>query len=194
MVGEGPAIKHTIQAETSMKHSSASIRVVLTIFLVGAAACAPAPRQRPVELGPVDQGAGSLTEARKYLEGRWTLESFEIYPPGKSPIALKGSGVLVYDAFGNLKMEIRADQASSDLLRSAGVEIRDGVISTEGRTVVDLQHKTLTYVIEGQPAGGSGPLATSRPRHWQVDGNVLTLTTKDDAGNPLSVGRWRKTP
>jgi hypothetical protein len=32
----------------------------------------------------------------------------------------------------------------------------------------------------------------SRPRHWQVDGNVLTLTTKDDAGKPVSVSKWRK--
>jgi hypothetical protein len=49
-------------------------------------------------------------------------------------------------------------------------------------------------VIEGQPVAGSGPLAPSRPRHWQVDGNVLTLTTKDDAGNAVSVGRWQKVP
>jgi len=34
----------------------------------------------------------------------------------------------------------------------------------------------------------------SRPRYWQVDGDVLTLTTKDNAGNPASVGRWRKAP
>jgi hypothetical protein len=55
-----------------------------------------------------------------------------------------------------------------------------------------MQNRTLTYVIAGQPAGNTGPLALSRPRHWQVDGNVLTLTTKDDAGKPVSVSKWRK--
>lgn len=89
-------------------------------------------------------------------------------------------------------MEIRADEASADVLRAAGIDILEGVISSEGRIVVDLQHKTLTYVVEGQPRSSSGPLATGRPRHWQVDGDLLTLTTNDDAGNPLSVGRWRK--
>jgi hypothetical protein len=168
-------------------------RVLIVSATVIAAACAPAPRQRPVELGPVDTGAGSLTEARKYLEGLWTLESFEVYPPGKGPVPLKGTGTLVYDDFGNLKMDIRADEASADVLRAAGIEIADGMIRSQGRTVVDLQHKTLTYVIKGQPpAGAAGPLGLSRPRHWQVEGDVLTLTTKDDAGNPLSVGRWRK--
>lgn len=168
-------------------------RVLIVSATVIAAACGPAPRQRPVELGPVDTGSGSLTEARKYLEGLWTLESFEVYPPGKGPVPLKGTGTLVYDDFGNLKMDIRADEASADVLRAAGIDIADGIIRSEGRTVVDLQHKTLTYVIKGQPpAGAAGPLGLSRPRHWQVEGDVLTLTTKDDAGNPLSVGRWRK--
>lgn len=171
----------------------APVRLLVVAAIAITAACGPAPRQRPVKMGPVDTGAGSLTEARKYLEGLWTLESFEVYPPGKGPTALKGTGTLVYDDFGNLKMDIRADEASADIMRAAGIEIVDGRIASQGRTVVDLQHKTLTYVIEGQPpAGAAGPLGLSRPRHWQVEGDVLTLTTKDDAGNPLSVGRWRK--
>lgn len=174
------------------------VRSALTRVLVGAVmavmtGCAAAPRTKPMEGGPVTTGRGSLTEARKYLEGRWTLESFEVHPPGKPVVTLKGQGVLTYDDFGNLAMEIRTDQATSDLLRAAGIEIHDGVISSSGRTAVDLQNRTLTYVVQGQPVAGTGPLAPSRPRYWQVDGGVLTLTTKDDAGNPASVGRWKKT-
>ena len=117
--------------------------------------------------------------------------------PGKPPIALKGSGVLNYDDFGNLRVEIRADQATSDLLRAAGIEIRDGMISSDGRTVIDLQNKTLTYFVEGQRSSnstGGGPLALNRPRHWEVTGDVLTLTTRDDSGAPLSIGRWKREP
>ena len=165
--------------------------VFVALLVAGAVGCSSAPRQRPVKGGPVEQGAGTLTEARKYLEGRWALESFEVYPPGKAAITLKGSGTLTYDQFGNLRIEIRADQASSDLLRAAGIDIRDGVISSDGRTAVDLQNRTLTYVVPGQP-NTTGPLALTRPRHWEVEGNLLTLTTQDDNGKPLSVGRWRK--
>lgn len=173
-----------------------TLRLSLTCLAVGAlaianAGCAAAPRQRPVEMGPVDTGPQTLTAARKYLEGNWALESFEVYPPGKPAITLKGSGNLSYDDFGNLKIDIRADQASSDLLRAAGIDIRDGVISSDGRTAVDMQNRTLTYIVQGQP--GKGPLSLARPRHWEVDGNLLTLTTKDESGKPLSVGRWRKT-
>jgi hypothetical protein len=166
------------------------------VLLLGAAACAGGPRQRPVEGGPVDTGAGTVTAARKYLEGRWTLESFEVFPPGGPAITLIGSGTLSYDQFGNLRMEIRANEKSADVLRAAGVDIRDNVISTDGRTVVDMQNKTLTYVLEGQgfATKGAGPLAPNRPRYWEVEANRLTLTTRDDAGKPLSVSRWTRMP
>ena len=170
----------------------ASACVVTLLF--GLTACQGSPSQKPVKLGPVDEGSGSLKQARRYLEGRWSLESFEVYPPGKPPVPMKGSGTLTYDDYSNLTMDIRADQASADLLRASGIDIADGVISSRGRTAVDLQNKTLTYIIEGQATVGTGPLAPNRPRHWQVDGNLLTLTTQDDAGKPFSVSRWRKVP
>ena len=166
-------------------------------LVAAAMACASAsPRQRPISKGPVPTGPGTVTAARQFLEGRWVLQSFVINPPGGTPITLKGSGVLNYDAFGNLQMDIKADEASSDLLRAAGIIIPDGVISTEGRTVIDVQNHTLTYVLEGQPSSmrtGGGPLATNRPRHWEVAADVLTLTTRDDKGAALSVSRWKKT-
>ena len=167
----------------------------LSMSLAAAIACAAAPRERPLPVGKIESGPGTINEARKFLEGRWVLESFEVRPPGKAPIMLKGSGVLNYDDFGNLRMEIRADQASSDLLRAAGIEIRDGVISADGRTAIDPQNHTLTYFIEGQRSSnltGGGPLALNRPRHWEVMGDLLTLTTRDDSGTPLSIGRWKK--
>jgi hypothetical protein len=179
-------------ASTEITMHLRSVPAAVVTLALGLQACAGAPSQKPVKGGPVNEGPGSIASARAYLEGRWTLESFEIYPPGKPPITLKGAGTLSYDEFGNLKMDIRADQASSDVLRAAGVDIRDGVISSNGRTAVDMQNRTLTYVMEGQPPSGTGPLAMNRPRHWQVEGTLLTLTTQDDAGKPLSVGRWRK--
>jgi len=159
-----------------------------------AAGCKSAPSQRPMKAGEVDEGMGTLAAARRFLGGRWSLQSFEVFPPGKPPIAVKGSGTLLYDEFGNLKVDIRADETTSNLLRDAGIDIRDGVISSEGRTAVDMQNRTLTYIVPSlmDGVGGRGPLALNRPRYWQVEKDLLTLTTKDDAGKPLSVARWQR--
>ena len=166
----------------------------MVALLVATTAHAAVPDQTPVSTGR-SGSAATLAQARKFLQGRWALESFEVRPPGKAPIFPKGSGVLTYDDFGNMRMEIRADEAASDLLRAAGINIRDGIISSDGRTVIDLQNKTLTYFLEGQRSSlqtGGGPLALNRPRHWEVTGDVLTLTTKDEAGEPLSISRWKR--
>ena len=164
------------------------------VVLASAVGCGAAAGERPAQGGPIDKGPESITSARKFLQGRWGLEQFEVFPPGKPPIILKGSGTLDYDDFGNLRIEIRADEQSADLLRAAGIEIRDGLISSDGRAVVDLQHRTLTYIMSGQAVGApaAGPLSPSRPRHWEVKGDLLFLSTRDEAGNTLSTGRWKR--
>lgn len=158
------------------------------------AACGPA------RTGPVTTGPGTLDAARKYLEGRWGLISYEVFPPGQSSVKITGgSGSLVYDAFGNLQMEIRVtDPKVAEELERAGIPLASGVISTSGRTAIDMQKRTITYFLQGEPplltSRPGGPLSFRRPRHWEVDGDVLTLTTKGDDGMPVSVGKWQKSP
>lgn len=170
-------------------------RLFALTLLAASAACAATPREKPIPMGPIETGADSLSAARKALEGRWALESFEMYPAGGEPIRLVGSGTLVYDEFSNLKIEIRTDPETAERLRVAGMQTNGGVLSSDGRAALDVQQKTLTYVIPGQPTGAAaaGPLATNKKRHWQIEDGVLVLTTRDDAGKPTSVGRWKKT-
>jgi hypothetical protein len=149
-----------------------------------------------VKGAPVTTGPGTTQAARSFLEGRWTLITFDVFPPGQAPIAVAGDGSLLYDAYGNLKMDIRVEEKTGEALARVGVPVQAGVLSIEGRAVIDMPGRKLTYVMEGQPAPGapSGPLATNRPRYWEVNGDELVLTTKDDSGKPLSVARWKKQP
>jgi hypothetical protein len=165
---------------------------VIAVAILAAAADA-SPLQKG---GPVETGRGSTAAARKYLEGRWSLLSFEVFPPNQPSLHIPGSGTLLYDGFGNLDVEIRVDPATAAQLQRAGIDAPGGRISTSGRAAVDMQQRTLTYFFQGEPPLGapSGPLALNRPRYWQVEGTTLTLTTKDDDGHPLSVARWQKLP
>jgi hypothetical protein len=144
-------------------------------------------------------GAPTVESARQFLQGRWSLISYEVFPPGRPSVQITGgAGTLVYDAFGNLQIEIRVtDQKIAEELERAGIPLANGMISTNGRTAIDLEARTLTYFLEGEPplltSRPGGPLSFRRPRHWEVNGNTLTLTTRGDDGKPASVGRWQKT-
>ena len=165
------------------------------VLVVGMAGCAAAPRQRAVEGGPVDAGAGTLTAARKYLEGRWALESFKLYPSGQAePVIVTAEGTVSYDDYSNMTMDVRGDATAVAALKAAGVAATNTGFSTSGRVVVDMTKKTLTYMMskDGSVAQPTGPLALNRPRHWEVTQDQLTLTTKDDAGKPLMVSVWRR--
>ena len=144
--------------------------------------------------GPVDTGPGTLTAARKYLEGRWRLISYEVRLPGKEPMILKNEGTLTYDAFGNLTIEVHVDPEQAQTLREGGIPTDNGRLRTSGKTAINLQARTLTFLLPNQPKLGekSGPFALNRPRHWEVEGNKLTLTTNGDDGKPASIGRWEK--
>jgi hypothetical protein len=166
-------------------------------IVIGLAGCAAAPRQRPREGGPVDTGAGTLTAARKYLEGRWALESFTLFPSGSDkPVTIDAQGSVSYDEYSNLTMDVRGSESAVAALKAAGVPATNTGFSTSGRVVVDMTKKTLTYMTskDGSVAQPTGPLALNRPRHWDVTQDQLTLTTKDDAGRPLMVSVWKRMP
>jgi len=179
-----------------MNVRSIANRALVALVLVSAAGCAAGTMQKPINVGDTDTGAGSVTAARKFLEGRWTLESFEVFPPGKPPIMVTGTGTMNYDDFGNLRIDIRAGEKESDMLRAAGIDIRDGLISSDGRATVDMQNRTISYVLTGQQVGkpGAGPLAPGRLRYWEVKDDLLYLSTRDEAGKTSSMARWKKMP
>src|SRR5918995_5253629 len=122
----------------TMCTSRIALRASAMIVSLTLAGCTSAPWNEPIKLGPVDTGAGSLTAARKYLEGRWTLLSYEVFLAGEPPITLGGSGMLTYDGYGNLTTEIPVDDATARVLEKAGIRATNGAFMTSGRTVVDM--------------------------------------------------------
>ncbi len=166
-----------------------------SLFFV-VAVCASSPQSPKESTAPT--APTTIEAARKFLEGRWVLVSYTVFPPGKPPVELTGgSGSLTYDSHGNLEMQIHvADKEIARDLEYAGIPLREGVLETTGRTIINMQEHTLSFLLSGESplrlGPPSGPLALSRPRHWGFDGSVLTLTTKGDDGKPVSIGRWRK--
>src|SRR6187402_3156404 len=111
--------------------------VLVAGFAVLSAACAGAPINKPIEGGPVEIGAGTVTNARKFLEGTWTLISYDVYPPNQPALHLDATGYLAYDDFGNMTIELRTSPETAQAVAKLGMPApQNGVISTTGKTIL----------------------------------------------------------
>ncbi len=88
---------------------SCFVFLVACLTLSAVAGCAAAPRQRPIPVGPVDTGAGSLEAVRRQLSGTWELVSFEAFTGRGQSSRVPASGRLTYDEFGNLTVQGQLD-------------------------------------------------------------------------------------
>src|SRR5262245_40103322 len=168
--------------------------IVMVTAVATAGACAGAPIDKPLPMGPVNTGPGTLSEARKYLEGEWELMSMEIFPPNEPSIRAAATGTLVYDQFSNMKVDLQLSPDTAQIAEHIGIPAPNGVVTTSGRTVIDINSHSISYVLEGQDSfrPPTHPLDMNRPRYWDVSGNMLTLRTKDESGKVLSVSVWQK--
>ena len=183
-----------MQTQTFRVTTAASVAcaVLISAALSG---CAAAPLDRPLKTSKVETGMGTLTDARNRLSGTWTLVSLDLFPPGQPPIHDAAAGTLVYDEYSNLKVDLRLTPAAVKLAQQIRIPLApDGSLNTTGHAVIDLERKALSYVFEGQKPmrQATNPLDTNLPRYWELNGNELTLRTKDDKGTVLSVTVWRK--
>jgi hypothetical protein len=176
-------------------------RVCLPIML---AACAGAPRTRPLPTKPVDEGAGSIEGVRKQLEGRWTLVSLTMNSAEGKSSAVDAGGELVSDAFGNLEVEYRLSETGLKTLDGLGIKSPNPVINTSGQVEIDTTSHRIRYIGEDfqkqafdpeLAAKRANPFALERVRYYTLapDG-TLTLSTRYDNGKDASVSHWKKGP
>ena len=72
------------------------------LALAASLACEAQPRQRPLDVGPVASGPGTIEFERRRLQGTWGLNRFEIIDAAGKPFAVKAEAILTYDEYGNL--------------------------------------------------------------------------------------------
>ena len=188
------ALLHHVQTQPRSLKTAGSVACAV-LFSAVLSGCAKAPLDRPLSTSKVDIGPGTLTEARARLTGTWTLLSLDLFPPGEPPIHGAATGILNYDEYSNLKVDLRLTPGAVKLAQKIGIPLTaEGSLTTTGHAVIDLQRRALSYVLEGQKPMRQAlhPLDTNLPRYWELKDNELTLRTKDEKGTVLSVAVWRK--
>lgn len=176
----------------------AAAAVVAAVLLGG---CAASERQRPIQTSPIATGGNTLQAARKQFEGTWTLVALEYgSPEGKRATVDGTAGTLTADGFGNLEIEYRMSEAGLRILEGLGFKAPDRVISTKGRSVINVDQKSIVYVDDSAKAfdpkvaaGRANPFALERTRFYDFGAEgTLTLTTRHDDGKDAVVSRWKK--
>lgn len=152
------------------------------------AACTASERQRPIGLGDVYTGAGSLESVRRQLQGTWELVSLESSPaPGAPLVAIKATGTLVYDEYGNLQIEAHTvDPAAPAAAREFAL------LTFKGRAAIDPVKKELQMLDMTGNADPTEVLAPERRRRFDVDVDTLKLSSLDEKGQPVATSTWRR--
>ena len=65
-------------------------------------ACEAQPRQRPLDVGPVASGPGTVEFERRRLQGTWRPRAIRGHRQRRKAGAVRAEAILTYDEYGNL--------------------------------------------------------------------------------------------
>lgn len=126
--------------------------------------------------------------------GTWELDSIEMrneageWVPAAMPIAGEPVGILMYDDAGNMAVQItwdpRSDEAPAEV-----PEIVHGYVAYYGRYEVDAEAGTITHHRRHHVNPAFGDMSVVR--HFQLEGDVLTLTVAPELQRRLHWVRVR---
>jgi hypothetical protein len=164
-------------------------RLVLALLALAAVTtgCAAKPINKPIDVGPIASGAGSLEATRRQLEGTWTLASFAVVAPDGRQTARKASGTLTYDAFGG--MSIRG-------VFEEGTPQTSVVLDYNGRIVIDVVRKefrSADLTTDRTPdVDAVAPVSPDKVRKYELTDRTFKVTYLDAQAKPTAVASWTR--
>lgn len=168
---------------------------IVALVLAGAGAgsgCKAAERQRPIEMGPVDTGPGSLTYVRRQLEGSWDLVALEVRNKAGQMTPTKAQALLTYDAYGN--MNVRGKLL--DPLPDATAKLASSAVDYSGKIVIDTVKSEFRMTEQNaqQPLDRDvqNILNLSRVRRYELSADTLKIHVMDQGNAVVATTTFRK--
>jgi hypothetical protein len=151
------------------------------------AGCQAAPRARPVKMGPVDTGIGSVESVRRQLQGTWELVRLDVYSSSGEKTTAQATGRLQYDDHGNMAIH-------GTITGSATLE--PSVLNLEGRVAIDPDQHILritSVTAKSKDDRRVDPkLDPAHVRYYAFEGELLTTTIKNASGATTATTTWKK--
>ena len=157
-----------------------------------------------VETSPVNTGENSIAAARARLQGRWALVTLSVNAVDGRTSDVEATGVMTFDAFGNLQIEYRLTDAAQDTLERLGIERPGPSLSTSGNVAIDPAKQEIVYVgadgtsraLSFDPklaARRANPFALERVRYYRFEtDDQLVLSTRHENGSEAVIARWKR--
>jgi hypothetical protein len=169
-----------------------SVVVILLFVSLGLAACAASPRQRPVGMGDVNTGPGSLEFTRRQLEGTWTLTRFEVLDTAGQLTPVRAKAQLTYDAYANLSIKGVLEEP----MPGQKTVTDSPALAYTGKAIIDAAKQEMvltgtTSTVQPDPSIAAKIGIESRRRYTIADG-TLTISVMDAAGRVTSKSTFRK--
>jgi hypothetical protein len=166
---------------------------LVAALTVTSGACAAQQRTRPVRMGDVDTGPGTLEAVRRQFEGTWGIEKLEV-PDAKGtlvPVNVKGG--MKMDAFGNLEVRGALEGPLPGGVAAPGTQL----IEYGGRLVIDVQKSVFRLMApEATAPIDKALLARLDPKlerkYEFLAPDRLKISTLGPAGEPTIVTTFRK--
>ncbi len=131
---------------------------------------------------------GATEAARRELEGTWELVTLESAPENQTArVPITATGTLTYDAYGNLTIVARTTDAAAPV---AAREVSR--LSFKGRAVIDAAKSELKLMDLTGNANPDEVLSPERRRRFEVNADILTLSSFDDRGEVTAITTWRR--
>src|SRR5215213_2624603 len=182
------AVRATSGGRYMPKRSSLAALVAGAATLCVLAGCAKTARERPIQMGPVNTGAGSLEAVRRQLEGHWELVSLAVAPAGGGTLVpLEARGTLTYDEYGNLTVDAHTkDPNAPQAARSANL------LAFSGRAVIDAARSELKLMDVTGSVDPNTVISTERRRRYAFEGDLLKLSSLQPDGQVAATATWRR--
>ena len=159
------------------------------LALATSLACQAQPRQRPLDVGPVASGPGTIEFERRRLLGTWQLERFEVISSAGIPTVVKAQAVLSYDEYGNLSVRGKLLEPLP-----GATAIEHPLLDYNGPIVLD-PPKQQFRLGAAKPTGGIDPtleasIDPSFLRKYELTETTLRISYVNASGNPTAVASF----
>ena len=155
------------------------------------ASCQAAPRQRPLDIGPVAAGEGTVEFERRRLQGTWKLDRFEVVDSSGNNWVVRAQANLTYDEYGNLRVEGKLLEPLP-----GQTTLEHPLLGYNGAIVIDPTRKQFRLMdvqsIEKiNPALGSA-IDPGHVRRYELTQNTLRIWYLSPTGNPTAVASFSR--